>query len=172
MTQQTPRKRNPLQNPRIKVRQRPSYTMRDRKLTNLTFAIIAAMLLVMIASGAKAGDNVLKFKAGDLMPVGSDVVRSRSTGQVVKLSNVKGVHWDDPSAAYAREALRGLVSKRPVTCVVRGFDRRNNRHVADCQAKGVGDVGNALVKKGYASHKGGKKGGLGKIKLASPLAIK
>ena len=168
--------RNPLNRTKIKARQKPAYTKRDRKLTNLTFATIAAMLILMLANGAQADDKVLKFKAGDLMPIGSDVVRSRSTGEMVKLASVNGVHWNDPSAAYAREALRGIVSKRAVTCVVRGWDRRNKRHVADCDAKGVGDVGSALVTKGYASHKGGKgKGGrgvgVGKVKLASPVTL-
>ncbi|ODR98374.1 hypothetical protein AUC68_07985 [Methyloceanibacter methanicus] len=70
-------------------------------------------------------------------------------------TDAKGKEWDCGRAA--KTALAKLIRSGDVSCVEKATDKYG-RNVAQCRAKGVPDIGETMVREGYAIDLGRKTG--------------
>jgi len=70
-------------------------------------------------------------------------------------TNAKGKEWDCGRAA--KKELAKLIKGGEVSCIEQATDKYG-RNVARCRAKGVPDIGETMVRKGYAIDLGRKTG--------------
>jgi endonuclease YncB( thermonuclease family) len=101
-------------------------------------------------SGAAAavidGDS-LRAGGIDIRLIGIDAPELRQTCR-----ESDGREW--PCGRIAKERLAALASRGELACAVQGYDRYS-RMLAVCSAGEVADLGEALVREGYAVHYGG-----------------
>jgi endonuclease YncB( thermonuclease family) len=155
-----------------RLRRRPTPDLPRRRFLRLSDAgLFFGVLFIAAAIGAKAlglwhepssqrpfaavlviDGNSLKTGSEDIRLIGIDAPELRQTCR-----NAQGRDWQCGRAAKTR--LAELVSQGGVTCTPHGRDRYG-RTLAVCAAGNVPDLGEALVREGYAvNYMGGAKGG-------------
>jgi len=126
-------------------------------------ALTAAIALAAFLSGPWFTDRPLRAAAGaaaavidgdslragdiDIRLIGIDAPELRQSCR-----ESDGREWPCGRAAKAR--LAALVARGEIACAAQGYDRYR-RMLAVCSAGDVADLGEALVREGYAVHYGG-----------------
>lgn len=106
--------------------------------------ILTAAALILAAQAATAAEirGVAHVIDGDTLALGA--VR-------IRIHALHAPEMDAPGGHAAREAMRRLVGRKPVTC--RAVDRdRYGRIVADCRTADGRDIARAMIEAGAARH--------------------
>lgn len=119
----------------------------------ISAAVVAAVLL-LIGREARAQAAAIGIDGDTLRVAGERIRLARIDAPEIEQTcmGADGIEWE--CGVVAALALRKLIAGRSVYCHPQGRDRFG-RLVAVCAAEGVGDLGAAMVKNGYALGVGG-----------------
>lgn len=126
--------------------------------------LLIAMIIILLITRYCAPAPDVHFKVADkVTPVDGDTLRSPDSEVRIygidapelyqTCTGADGKDWDCGKAARAK--LKSLIGRKAVDCEPRAKDKYN-RTVAVCRTSSVPDLGEAMVREGFAVNSGGR----------------